>query len=76
MAWLRPPNSDPIPGSDAVVSSRARWIATWRGHAMRSVRRSDMSSATEMPKWEATTRWMSLIVNVAVEDCGYISSRT
>ena len=29
--WSRPPNSLPIFGSDASVSSRERYIATWRG---------------------------------------------
>src|SRR4029079_6108700 len=31
--WSRPPNSLPIFGSDASVSSRERYIATWRGRA-------------------------------------------
>ena len=31
VVWSRPPNSVPIFGSDASVSSRDRYIATWRG---------------------------------------------
>src|SRR6266568_6714620 len=31
VVWSRPPNSLPIFGSDESVSSRERYIATWRG---------------------------------------------
>ena len=31
VVWSRPPNSFPIFGSEASVSSRERYIATWRG---------------------------------------------
>src|SRR6185437_7113136 len=32
--WSRPPNLAPILGSETSVSSRARYIATWRGKTM------------------------------------------
>src|SRR5207237_3626078 len=31
VVWSRPPNSLPILGSDESVSSRERYMATWRG---------------------------------------------
>ena len=31
VVWSRPPNCLPIFGSDESVSSRERYIATWRG---------------------------------------------
>src|ERR1700680_3197547 len=34
VVWSRPPNSLPILGSDESVSSRERYIATWRGETM------------------------------------------
>ena len=38
VVWSRPPNWRPMAGSDSPVSSRARYMATCRGHAMRAVR--------------------------------------
>ena len=50
VVWSRPPNWRPIAGSDSPVSSRARYMATWRGHAMRAVRAGERSSSVERPK--------------------------
>ena len=38
VAWLRPPKASPMACSGAPVSSRARWMAIWRGQATRAVR--------------------------------------
>ena len=45
VVWSRPPNCRPMAGSDSPVSSRARYIATCRGQAMRAVRAEESSSS-------------------------------
>lgn len=50
VVWSRPPKRRPIAGSDSPVSSRARYIATCRGQAIRGVRAVDSISCEEMLK--------------------------
>ena len=59
--WSRPPKCLPIAGSDSPVSSRARYMATWRGQAMRGVRAVDRSSSGERPKCSHAAAWISAI---------------
>ena len=59
VVWSRPPNCRPIAGSDSPVSSRARYIATWRGQAMRAVRAVERSSSGERPKCSQAAAWIS-----------------
>ncbi len=46
VVWSRPPKARPMAGSEASVSSRLRYIATWRGPTMRRVRLSPVSSSS------------------------------
>ena len=46
VVWLRPPNARPIAGSVWSVSSRARYMATWRGQATSPARLAESSSST------------------------------
>ena len=44
VVWLRPPNARPIAGSVWSVSSRARYMATWRGQVTGAARLVESSS--------------------------------
>ena len=57
--WSRPPKCRPIAGSDSPVSSRARYIATCRGQAIRAVRAVERSSSEESPKCSQAAAWIS-----------------
>src|SRR5215211_4078831 len=61
VVWSRPPNSLPILGSDESVSSRERYMATWRGYTMFCERLSPQSSVRERPKRSDTVSWMRRI---------------
>src|SRR6059036_2861391 len=54
--WSRPPKASPISFKDALVSSRARYIATCRGKAMLAGRRLLVISATRTSNCSATRR--------------------
>src|SRR6266849_2663514 len=61
VVWSRPPNSLPIFGNEESVSSRDRYIATWRGYTMFWERLSPQSSSSDMLKRSATRSWIRLI---------------
>ena len=50
VVWLRLPKARPIAGSVASVSSRERYIATWRASATGWARLDESSSSIETPK--------------------------
>ena len=53
VVWLRPPNSRPSAGRPSSVSSRARYMATWRAKAtfgVRSRARSASRAEAELPR--------------------------
>ena len=56
--WSRPPKASPMSMREFRVSSRARYIASWRGSAMDFGRRRLVMSASRMSKCSATTFWM------------------
>ena len=53
VVWLRPPNARPIAGSVWSVSSRARYMATWRGQATGAARLEESSCSSETPNASA-----------------------
>src|ERR671915_1655934 len=48
--WSRPPKAFPIFGRETSVSSRERYMATWRGYAKPLERLAPTRSAFEIPK--------------------------
>ena len=62
VVWLRPPKARPIAGSVASVSSRERYIATWRAQATRALRSGELSASGEMPSRSQVAAWISSTV--------------
>src|SRR6266508_3857255 len=57
VVWSLPPKARPMSLSDAWVSWRERYMATWRGKATDLVRFLARMSESLMPKNSATLRW-------------------
>ena len=55
VVWSRPPNCRPIAGSDSPVSSRARYMATCRGQAMRAAR--ELGEELARGRGRSARRW-------------------
>src|ERR671912_1378102 len=53
--WSRPPNAFPILGKDSSVSSRERYMATWRGEGDPLERLWPTRAAFETPKYRHTS---------------------
>src|SRR4029453_105734 len=70
VVWSRPPKCRPIFGSDESVSSRERYIATWRGYTMFCERLSPINSSFERLKRSATSSWIRSIETWAASPCG------
>src|SRR5215470_15903559 len=64
VVWSLPPNERPMSLSDAWVSWRERYIATWRGKATDLVRFLARMSESLMPKNSAALRWMCSMVMI------------
>src|SRR5215813_4080411 len=62
VVWSLPPKARPMSLSDAWVSWRERYMATWRGKATDLVRFLARMSESLMPKNSATLRWIWSIV--------------
>ena len=62
VVWLRPPNARPIAGSVWSVSSRARYMATWRGQATGAARLVESSCSSETPNASQVCSWISRTV--------------
>ena len=60
--WLRPPKARPIAGSVWSVSSRDRYMATWRGQARLPARLAETRASTETPNASAVCSWISVTV--------------
>jgi hypothetical protein len=69
VVWLRPPNARPIAGSVWSVSSRARYMATWRGQATGGAARESESSI-ETPNASQVCSWISRDVRRAGASSG------
>ena len=59
VVWLRPPNARPMAGSVSSVSSRARYMATWRGQATGAARLGESSCSIETPNASQVCSWIS-----------------
>ena len=70
VVWSRPPKCLPIAGRDSSVSSRARYMATWRGHATRLARALERSSSGESWKCVQAAALMSAIEHPPGVVCG------
>src|SRR3954447_24285005 len=70
VVWSRPPNSLPIFGRDESVSSRERYIATWRGYTMFWERLSPQSSSIDSWKRSETSSWIRRIETSAASPWG------
>ena len=80
VVWSRPPKASPMAGSVRSVSSRARYMATWRGQATRAARLGEQElvdarrrSASQVACWISRTCGAALGARrrvQAVEDLG------
>ncbi|MNT29911.1 hypothetical protein D3C72_1656770 [compost metagenome] len=73
VVWSRPPNLPPMMLRESPVSSRDRYMATWRAWAMSFVRRLPTRSAVSSRKCSATISMISAHVTCLA---GAISPRT
>src|SRR4029079_3038160 len=70
VVWSRSPKCLPIFGSDESVSSRDRYMATWRGYTMFCDRLCEQSSSSDSENRSQITSWILSIVTCATSPWG------